>query len=33
MKIQNAVAEAEENSDQTVDRTLNVDVFWSMRSP
>jgi len=28
------VAEAQDNTDQTVDnRTLNVDVFWSMRSP
>ncbi len=29
-----AVAEAQDNGDQTVyNRTLNVDVFWSMRSP
>lgn len=29
-----AVAAAQDNGDQTVDnRTLNVDVFWSMRSP
>ena len=28
------VAEAQDNKDQTVDnRTLNVDIFWSMRSP
>ena len=28
------VAKAQDNKDQTVDnRTLNVDVFWSMRSP